>query len=92
MGLVHWPMGAYTSLGRKLQTCILKLAGPHNDGEGLAVQSEPLSQNVWSGAKLAIPESFADQHDGLAPISSSPSANRRPITGLTRAAQGSLKI
>jgi len=23
-----------------------------------------LSQNVWSGAKLAIPESFADQHDG----------------------------
>src|SRR5712692_3762844 len=27
MGLVHWPMGAYTSLGRKLQTCSLKLAG-----------------------------------------------------------------
>src|ERR1700674_4283879 len=35
-----------------------------NDGEGSAVQSESLSHDVRSGAKLAIPESFADQHDG----------------------------
>ena len=44
----------------EFETC-----GDHtNDGEGFPVQSESLSHNVRSGAKLAIPESFADQHDG----------------------------
>ena len=56
--------GVYVA-GAEAPNLQLKTRGDYtNDGEGSPVESESLSRYVPSGAKLAIPESFANQHDG----------------------------